>query len=76
MAERAHAPNEPVDPVVRHYGAQGGTFRLWDDDGETDAPGSWRQIEVSVDAQGRRQGRIDAAVGWSAYREARFEFLG
>ena len=67
MPERLHAPaaSEKVDIEVRHYGKAEGTFRLYDDDGETfdyeRGAYSWRTLSVTRDAKGRLKGSISRA---------------
>ncbi len=61
MPARLHAPakGEMVDIEVRHYGTKPGSFKLYDDDGETfdyeKGAYSWRTISDSEKCQRRTQ---------------------
>ena len=80
--EHAPAAGEAVPLEVRHYGAANGSFRLFDDDGETFAyergQYCWRTIEVVVSSDGKRRASISAArEGWrSSYGEITWRFMG
>ena len=80
--QRAPRPGDTVPLEVRHYGHRPGSFRLYDDDGETlaFARGACRWIELScvVAADGSRSGRVEAGppAGWLVYDPVRWVFLG
>jgi len=90
MPALPHAPRagacgeagEQVPLTVRHYGNVSGSFRLYDDDGETydyeRGEYVWRLIEVTVAADGSRQGALAPAPDGSpcSYGEVTWEFLG
>lgn len=64
MAPRLHAPKagEKVDLEIRHYGTADGSYRLYDDDGETfdyeNGAYSWRDIKVERQKDGKLKGSI------------------
>ncbi len=64
MAPRLHAPKagEKVDLEIRHYGKADGSYRLYDDDGETfdyeNGAYSWRDIKVERQKDGTLKGSI------------------
>jgi alpha-D-xyloside xylohydrolase len=66
MAPRLHAPKagEKVDLEIRHYGEKAGTYRIYDDDGETfnyeKGEFSWRVIKTAKDKKNQWKGTIDA----------------
>jgi alpha-glucosidase (family GH31 glycosyl hydrolase) len=68
MPAMLHAPKtgEVVDLEVRYYGEKPGTYKLYDDDGETfnyeKGAYSWRTITVSKDANGQVKGSITPPV--------------
>ncbi len=59
-----HAPKagEKINLEIRHYGKAEGSYRLYDDDGETfdyeNGAYSWREIKVTRDRKGRLKGSI------------------
>lgn len=65
---RLHAPKagEKFDLEIRHYGKSDGSYRLYDDDGETfgyeNGDYSWRDIKVIRAKNGKLQGSISKAV--------------
>jgi alpha-glucosidase (family GH31 glycosyl hydrolase) len=67
MQSRLHAPglNEKVDIEIRHYGEKGGSYKLYDDDGETynyeKGAFTWRQITVA-NVNGKWRGHITEAI--------------
>ena len=67
MESRLHAPKagEKVNLEIRHYGKADGTYRLYDDDGETfdyeKGAYSWRDIKVTRDKKGKLKGFISKA---------------
>lgn len=67
MTPLLHAPKagEKVDLEIRHYGTKAGMYSLYDDDGETydyeKGEYSWREIKVTLQANGRLAGTISAA---------------
>ena len=67
MEPRLHAPKpgEKISLEIRHYGKADGTYRLYDDDGETfdyeKGMYSWREIRVSHDRNGKLKGYISKA---------------
>jgi alpha-glucosidase (family GH31 glycosyl hydrolase) len=67
MQPRLHAPalNEKTDIEIRHYGEKGGSYKLYDDDGETfnyeKGAFTWRQITVA-NINGKWRGHISEAV--------------
>lgn len=64
---RLHAPvaGEKFDIEIRHYGKSDGTYRLYDDDGETynyeRGEYSWRDIKVGRQKNGKLKGVISKA---------------
>jgi len=84
MPPLPHTPRagDTVALEVRHYGRRPGRFRLYDDDGETFAfeRGARRfiDLQVEVDAAGRRQGGVAApgGVGGLNYDPVTWTFLG
>ena len=84
MPSLPHAPRagEAVPLEVRQYGPAPGTFRLFDDDGETFAYERggfrWLSLSVTVDAEGMRHGEAHRPEAeWpSAYGEITWRFLG
>ena len=62
-----HAPKsgEKINLEIRHYGKTEGSYRLYDDDGETfdyeNGAYSWREIKVTRDRKGRLKGSISKA---------------
>ena len=67
MEPRLHAPKagEKVNLEIRHYGKADGSYRLYDDDGETfdyeKGAYSWRDITVTRDKKGKLKGAISKA---------------
>lgn len=67
MEPMLHAPKagQKVNLEIRHYGKANGTYRLYDDDGETfdykKGVFSWREINVTRDGKGRLKGTISKA---------------
>ena len=67
MEARLHAPKagEKVNLEIRHYGKADGSYRLYDDDGETfdyeKGAYSWRDITVTRDKKGKLKGAISKA---------------
>ena len=67
MEPRLHAPKagEKVNLEIRHYGKADGSYRLYDDDGETfdyeKGAYSWRDITVTRDKKGMLKGAISKA---------------
>ncbi|MDR2916177.1 MAG: DUF5110 domain-containing protein [Tannerella sp.] len=66
MNSRLHAPkpDERVDLEIRHYGEANGSYRLYDDDGETfdyeKGMYSWREIKVERQKNGRLKGFVSS----------------
>lgn len=64
MEPRLHAPaaGEKVNLEIRHYGKADGSYRLYDDDGETfnyeNGDYSWREIKVERQKNGKLKGTI------------------
>ena len=67
MEPLLHAPKagEKINLEIRHYGKAEGSYRLYDDDGETfdyeKGAYSWREIKVTRDRKGRLKGSISKA---------------
>ncbi|WP_241237825.1 alginate lyase family protein [Pseudoflavitalea rhizosphaerae] len=67
MPARLHAPakGEVVNIEVRHYGTKPGSYKLYDDDGETfnyeKGDYSWRTISIQKNGKGELSGSITAA---------------
>lgn len=67
MEPMLHAPKagQKFNLEIRHYGKANGTYRLYDDDGETfdykKGMFSWREINVARDKKGRLRGTISKA---------------
>lgn len=68
MEPRLHAPRsgEKINLEIRHYGVSDGSYRLYDDDGETfdyeNGIYSWREIKVTRDKNGELQGTLSPAA--------------
>lgn len=68
MKPMLHAPKagEKVDIEIRHYGTKPGSYRLYDDDGETfnyeKGDYGWRTIRVEKGNDGKLKGSISAPV--------------
>lgn len=68
MPPLLHAPakGQKTDLEIRHYGHKPGSYRLYDDDGETfdyeQGHYSWREIQVKPGKKGKLQGRISKAL--------------
>lgn len=66
MEPRLHAPaaGEKVNLEIRHYGKAEGSYRLYDDDGETfdyeKGAFSWREIKVVRQRNGKLKGSISS----------------
>lgn len=67
---------------IRHYGSRPGTFRLYDDDGETYnyEKGEYTYLSVSVDVapDGSKQGKVSVPEGkqvWSYNGEYSFRYM-
>lgn len=66
MPPLLHAPpaGTKTDLEIRHYGEKPGTYRLYDDDGETydyeKGDYSWRTIQVTKDTNGNWKGTLSA----------------
>ena len=66
MPPLLHAPKtgEKTNLEIRHYGEMPGSYKLYDDDGETynyeKGAFSWRTITVTKDKNGRWQGAVSA----------------
>ena len=67
MKAMLHAPaaGEKVDLEIRYFGTKPGSYKLYDDDGETfnyeKGDYSWREIKVTADAKGKLTGIISKA---------------
>lgn len=67
MEAALHAPKagQKINLEIRHYGKADGSYRLYDDDGETfdyeKGAYSWRDIKVTRDKKGRLKGTISKA---------------
>lgn len=67
MNPMLHTPKsgEKFDLEIRHYGKADGSYRLYDDDGETfdyeKGEYSWREIKVNRDKNGKLKGYISKA---------------
>lgn len=67
MEPMLHAPKigQKINLEIRHYGKSGGTYRLYDDDGETfdyeKGIYSWRDIKVVRGKRGHLKGTISKA---------------
>ncbi|MCX6239257.1 MAG: DUF5110 domain-containing protein [Bacteroidia bacterium] len=67
MKATLHAPvaGEKVDLEICYYGAKPGSYKLYDDDGETfnyeKGDFSWRELKVSPDKKGKLIGTISKA---------------
>ena len=67
MKPMLHAPaaGEKVDLEICYYGTKPGSYKLYDDDGETfnyqKGAFSWREIKVAPDANGKLTGTISKA---------------
>ncbi len=59
---QAPQPGEILPLEIRHYGTEGGTFQLYDDDGTTfdyeKGACSWQEITVAKDKNGKLSGSI------------------
>jgi len=81
-SDHSPARGEAVPLTVRHFGPAEGTFRLFDDDGESFAfergEYRWREVTVRIRADGTREGQVSPVEnGWrSAYGDVSFEFIG
>jgi len=66
MAARLQAPKagEKVDLEIRYYGEKPGSYKLYDDDGETfnyeKGEYSFREIKVKKNSNGKAEGTISA----------------
>lgn len=64
-ALHAPAPGEKFDLEIRHYGTKPGSYKLYDDDGETfdyeKGDYSWRIITVAADRTGKLTGTLSKA---------------
>ena len=62
---QAPKAGEQVDLEIRHYGEKPGSYRLYDDDGETfnfeKGAFSWRDIRVTRQRNGQFKGSISKA---------------
>ncbi|WP_114749613.1 glycoside hydrolase family 31 protein [Pleomorphovibrio marinus] len=58
----ATGAGEKYDLIIRHYGKKEGSYRLYDDDGETfdyeNGDYSWREIKVLLGDDGQYQGTV------------------
>jgi alpha-glucosidase (family GH31 glycosyl hydrolase) len=67
MPAALHAPaaGQKFDLEIRYYGTKPGTYKLYDDDGETydyeKGVFSWREIRVSKDKKGKLSGTMSKA---------------
>ena len=67
MKAMLHAPaaGEKVDIEIRYFGTKPGSYKLYDDDGETfnyeKGDYSWREIKVTANAKGKLSGFISKA---------------
>lgn len=67
MEPRLHAPaaGEKVNLEIRHYGKAEGSYRLYDDDGETfdyeKGAFSWRELKVTRQKDGKLKGSVSKA---------------
>ncbi|WP_114781898.1 glycoside hydrolase family 31 protein [Botryobacter ruber] len=67
MPPMLHAPKagEKVNLEIRHYGEKPGTYKLYDDDGETfdyeKGKFSWREVKVERQKNGKMKGTIAKA---------------
>jgi alpha-D-xyloside xylohydrolase len=67
MQQALNAPSagQKVDLEIRYYGSKPGSYRLYDDDGETfdyeKGIYSWREINVMKDKNGNLTGTISKA---------------
>lgn len=66
---------------VRHYGEKPGVYHLYDDDGETygyeRGEFTWIRLEVEIDGEGNKTGRVELADGakvWS-FSDYKFRFM-
>lgn len=63
---QAPKAGEKYDLEIRHYGTLPGTYKLYDDDGETfdyeKGVYSWREIKVAANKKGKLTGSISKAV--------------
>jgi alpha-glucosidase (family GH31 glycosyl hydrolase) len=68
MGPLLHAPasGQKFDLEIRYYGTAPGSYRLYDDDGETfdyeKGEYSWREIKVTYDKKGKPAGSVSKAV--------------
>ena len=76
MLPALHAPaaGQKFDLEIRYYGSKPGSYRLYDDDGETfdyeKGAYSWRNINIMNDSNGNLAGTISKA------EEARPDYIG
>ena len=83
MPVMPHAPKtgEAVPLEILHYGNKSGSFKLYDDDGETfdyeKGDYRWLTLEVKVSEDGTRHGTISKVDdGWvSSYGEVTWKFM-
>jgi alpha-D-xyloside xylohydrolase len=67
MMPALHAPaaGQKLDLEIRYYGSRPGSYKLYDDDGETfgyeNGIYSWREIKVMKDKKGKLTGSISRA---------------
>ncbi len=67
MTPELHAPSagRKFDLEIRFYGTKPGSYKLYDDDGETfdyeNGIYSWRELKVTIDKKGRLTGTISKA---------------
>lgn len=84
MPAMPHVPQggQPVPIEFRHYGTASGTFRMFDDDGETFACEKgrhrWMCLAVRIGADGARHGEVSAPqTDWpSSYGPITWRFMG
>jgi alpha-D-xyloside xylohydrolase len=81
VLQYAPKAGDSVPLEILHFGNKSGTFRLYDDDGETlnyeKGEYRWRTIEVEVFEDGNRRGAISKADdGWvSSYGDVEWKFI-
>ncbi|MGE9312576.1 glycoside hydrolase family 31 protein [Niabella sp. CJ426] len=83
MEAKLHAPRkgEKVDLEIRVYGQKQGTYKLYDDDGQSldyeKGAFDWRNIKIEKDSKGKLNGSIDAPHNKNvqSYNKITFRFM-
>lgn len=83
MEAQLHAPRkgEKVDLEIRVYGQKPGTYKLYDDDGQSldyeKGAFDWRNIKIEKDSKGQLKGAVEAAHNKAvqSYNKITFRFM-